>query len=357
MLRAAVPRHHLIVLAARSLLLVAALGSLQIKSQAHGQIRTPVPDAETDRLPRRIHLILKDGSYQIVTSYTVAGTIVHYVSAERGGAHEDIPLALVDLDATRRWEKQHTTPAEGAPPPALDPELVKEEEERAALTPSVEPDLLLPPEDALLALDFFEGTPELVPLAQSDGDLNHTTSHSIVKKAVNPRSASHQLVTLRGVKSYVQLHVETPDFYLRIDDGAQAASGGAPLVVDTHGASSTSINNQSVSAESRFVIVRADVRTDARVIASFSTSAARPGEDIVAMKFETLRGGHWRKLTPARPLEIGEYALVEVLTGKEFNLGVWDFGVHPTSAENRDALKPQPKRRPNLERRQRDTQP
>src|SRR5277367_1445842 len=123
------------------------------------QKTVPEPDANAARAPKRIHLILKDGSYQIVTSYTVAGKIVRYVSAERGGAQEDIPLELVDLDATHRWEKQHTTPAEGAPPPALDPELLKEEEERAALTPSVEPDLLLPQEDNLVALDFYQGTP------------------------------------------------------------------------------------------------------------------------------------------------------------------------------------------------------
>jgi hypothetical protein len=324
---------------------------------SHAQTSVPEPDATAARTPKRIHLILKDGSYQIVTSYTVSGKIVRYTSAERGGTQEEIPLELVDLDATHRWEQQHSTPAEGAPPPALDPELLKEEEERAALTPSVEPDLLLPQEDSFLALDFYHGTPELVPLVQSDGDLNHTTSHSIVKKIVNPRSASHQLVTLRGVKSFIQLHVDTPEFYLRVDDDSSVPTGGSPLVVDTHGASSAGINNQTASKDSRYVIVRADVRTDARVIASFSTSllgTTRQNEDIVETKSETLRGGHWIKLTPARPLEIGEYAIIEVLSDKEFNLGVWDFGIHPTAPDNRDALKPEPKRRPNLERRKPD---
>ncbi len=325
---------------------------------ALGQAQKPVPepDSSAARAPKRIHLILKDGSYQIVTSYTVAGKVVRYVSAERGGEQEEIPIELVDLDATHRWEKQHTVQEEGRPP-ALDPELLKEEEERAALTPSVEPDLLLPQEDLLLALDFFQGTPELVPLVQSDGELNHTTSHSIVKKIVNPRSAAHQLVTLRGVKSYIQLHVDEPEFYLRVGDDTQVATGGGPpLVVDTHGASSVKIDKDGDSEGSRYVIVRADVRTDARVIDSFSTQpgGARPGEDVVELKAETLRGGHWMKLTPSRPLEIGEYALVEVLSDKVFNVGVWDFGVHPTAPDNRDALKPEPRKRPNLERRKPD---
>ena len=62
------------------------------------------PDAAA---PHRTRLILKDGSYQIVMSYKIVGNVVRYVSAERGGAEEEIPLSLVDLDATHRWEAQH----------------------------------------------------------------------------------------------------------------------------------------------------------------------------------------------------------------------------------------------------------
>src|ERR1700736_1862581 len=133
----------------------------------------------TDVAPHRTRLILKDGSYQIVMSYRIAGNIVHYVSAERGGAEEEIPLSLVDLDATRRWEQQHAQPAQPAPtdpnnpqPPVIDTELLKEEADRAALTPEVAKDLRLPEEDSTLALDTYRGTPELVPLAQTDSDLH-----------------------------------------------------------------------------------------------------------------------------------------------------------------------------------------
>ena len=88
--------------------------------------------------PHRIHLILKDGSYQIIVSYQVSGSVVRYVSAERAGAQEEIPLDLVDLDATHKWEKAHAPAAEGdaaqGRPPVIDPQLLKEEEERTALT-------------------------------------------------------------------------------------------------------------------------------------------------------------------------------------------------------------------------------
>jgi hypothetical protein len=309
--------------------------------------------------PHRIHLILKDGSYQVVLSYQISGNLVRYLSAERGGAAEEIPLELVDLDATHKWEKAHAPVAEGdeqGRQPALDPELVKEEEERTALAPFVEPDLRLPLEDSVLAEDEYQGKPELVPLVQTDGDLNHTTSHSVLKKALNPRAASHQMVTLKGTKSYVQLHVDTPVFYLRIGEASAVSTGSAPLIVDTHGASSAARDPDAQSADSQYVVVRTDVRVDARLIASFNLAALEEGTaiaDVVPMKHETLRGGHWLKLTPEKPLDFGEYALLEVLSPKEINLGVWDFGVHPAAPENRDAIKPEPKKRLDLERRRR----
>ena len=306
--------------------------------------------------PHRIHLILKDGSYQVVVSYEVSGNLVRYISAERGGAQEEIPTELVDLEATRKWEKAHAPVAEGDQhrAPAIDPELEKEEEERNSLSPFVEPDLRLPQEDSVLVEDEYQGLPELVPLVQTDGDLNHTTSHSVLRKALNPKAASHQMVTLKGAKSYVQLHVDTPVFYLRI--GEAASTGSAPLVVDTHGASSTIKDADDHSAESQYVIVRTDVRVDARLIASFNPVAVdegRPVEDVIPMKSETLRGGHWLKLTAEKPLDFGEYVLLEVLSAREINTGVWDFGVHPAAPENRDVIKPEPKKRLDLERRRR----
>jgi hypothetical protein len=57
------------------------------------------------------------------------------------------------------------------------------------------------------------------------------------------------------------------------------------------------------------------------------------------------------KLTPQQPLDFGEYALMEVLSDKAVNLSVWDFGVHPVAAENRDVIKPEAKRPLTLERR------
>jgi hypothetical protein len=314
----------------------------------------------TDTAPHRTRLILKNGSYQIVMSYRIVGNVVHYISAERGGAEEEIPLSLVDLDATHRWEQQHTQTAptgdSGNPQaPPIDPELLKEEAERASLTPEVAKDLRLPEENSTLVLDTFRGTPELVPLAQTDSDLNRNTGHNLLKAAINPLSASHQIVQLKGETSPVQLHVKDPILYIRIGDESVGNTAGTPLTVDTHGATSHAQNEPGGgSPNSRYVIVRADVRTGARVIASFRIGVLGSGqhqEDVVETTSELLPGGHWLKITPKQPLDFGEFALMEVISDKAVNLGVWDFGVHPVAPENRDVIKPEPKRPVTLERR------
>jgi hypothetical protein len=338
-------------------------------AQAQPRPAQPLPDVSqtSPGAPHRTRLILKDGTYQIVMSYSVKGKIVTYVSAERGEA-EDLPTDLVDWNATHKWERDHSPLDEAnrdangvasrREAPAIDPELLKEEADRRALTPEVAPDLNLPDQDGVVALDYFQGTPELVPLVQTDGELNHTTGHNILKLAINPRAAQHQIVELKGEQSAVQMHVAQPVIYIRIGDDDIAARGGTPLTVDTHGASASTAAKSTPangSPESGYVMVRADIRTNARVLASFSigllNNSTTRQQDVVETTQELLPGGHWMKVTPTRPLDFGEYALMEILSAREINMGVWDFGVHPVAPENRDVIKPQPKRAVTLRHR------
>jgi hypothetical protein len=343
-------------IASSSIVGVVLLTGVALERPAMAQ-HTPIEAAGDPAVkpPHRTRLILKDGSYQVVMSYTVFGDRVRLVSAERSNDVEEIPLDLVDMAATKRWETDHAPADPNAPPrpaPAIDPELVKAEADRAALSPEVAPDLHLAPEDNLLALDTFQATPELVPLTQSSSDLNQQTGHSILKGIVNPRSAAHQIVQLKGEKAAVQLHVNDPELYIRIDDAMPLS--GTVLTVDTHGASTASGKDRTIQAND-FVIVRVDVRQDARVVASFSTDklgAQQRQEDVIETTTTVLPGGHWAKIVPRQPLLVGEYCLVEVLGPNQLNLGVWDFGIHPTAPENRDVLKPEKKRPIRLEKRQ-----
>ncbi|GAC1421940.1 MAG: hypothetical protein NVSMB62_17350 [Acidobacteriaceae bacterium] len=342
-----------------ALLQVTALAALLTGSPATAQAPRRSLDAAPSTAPHRTRLILKDGSWQVVMSYHLKGSMVSYVSAERG-ATEELPASLVDWDATHKWEQRHAASADtssdsGQSATTIDPELLKEEADRAALTPEVAPNLTLPEQDSVVALDQYRGTPELVPLIQSDGELNRTTGHSILKLNLNPRASSHTIVQLKGVESPIQFHVDTPVIYLRIGDDTASKPGGTPLTVDTHGtAAQASATPAGGSAASGYVIVRADVRTDARVLASFNLSGnttVQRQQDVIETTAEPLPGGHWMRITPRHPLDFGEYALMEVLSDREVNLGVWDFGVHPTAPENKDVLKPQVRKPITLEHR------
>ncbi len=328
------------------LLALACVAAILVPAPA--QLATRDGTATTQTQPvKRIRLYLKDGSYQLVTSYSIAGDRVRYVSAERDQT-EEVPLRLVDLDRTKTYDQTHGTNRAEAPTPVIDPELAKEEAERATLAPEVAPDLHLVPEDSVLAEDTYRSTPELVPLTQTDGQLLKSTGHDTSKGTVDPRSIAHGIVVLKGEKAAVQLHVDKPEFYLRLDD-AQMPGGGSALTVDTHGASARATKPSGQPND--YVVVRVDVRQDARVVASFNNALLGTGkrqDNVFETEGTVLPGAHWLKIIPHETLLIGEYALVEILGERTINLGVWDFGIHPTDPENRDIILPEPKRKPTL---------
>jgi hypothetical protein len=310
--------------------------------------------SQTDTAPRRIRLIMKDGSYQVVLSYRIVGNIVRYRSAERNGESEDIPVALVDLPATEKWVRDHSPNAvpDAQHEPVLSPELAKEEADRAARTPEIAPGLLLPEEDSVLVLDTFNGTPELVPLEQVGGDLNKETAHNVLKLAINPAASAHDILDIRGDRADVQVHVAMPVFYVRIGPDDEGDTGGSAITVDTHGAAGRAAPSGGAD-NSGYVVERLDMRSDTRQVDSFRIAllGEKPQPDVIEMNSGILPGGHWMKLTPAKPMEFGEYALVEVLSDHEVNLGVWDFGVHPGAKEDVEAIHPVSKRPITLEHR------
>jgi hypothetical protein len=325
--------------------------------QQHRPMDVPNP-AQSTQEPTRARLILKDGSYQLVFSYEVVGNVVRYRSAERDGAEEEIPLALVDIAATEKWKKDHEPGAreeQNSQPAVLSPELAKEEAARAELTPQVAPDLRLPQEDSVLALDTFRGAQELVPMPQAGSDLNKETAHGVLKGTINPASSPHRITDIPRERADVQLHVPDPVFYVHVNGGNDEAlvSSGGTFTVDTHGASGRATPSGG-DPNNGYVIERVDVRSDVRIVDSFRIGllgTGRPQGDVVETKGEVLPGSHWMKLTPLRPLDFGEYALIEVLGPSAVNLDVWDFGVHSDAQENIEAIHPEPKRAPTLERR------
>ena len=342
----------------RQLGLVLALATPSLAVAAIHAQRVALDPTAAPAPARRQRLYLKDGSYQLVMSYKVLRDRVRYISAERGGDTEEVPLELVDLPATKRWEQRQTLGSGADTGEALDPELAKEEADRAAITPVVaraeDGELRLPLEESVLVLDTFRGTPELVPLAQQSSELNKKTGHGIAKLALNPVSSPHAIVTLKGEASDVQVHVDQPEFYLRVGDAVDLPTGAGAITVDTHGASSGGKETTANTGSSRYVILRVDIRQDARVASSFRTDLLGRGalqDDLTETSVNTLPGGHWIKVVPKAGLLIGEYVLLEVLSDRDLNTGVWDFGVHPRAPENREAQLPVKPRAVRLGRR------
>lgn len=300
-------------------------------------------------------LILRDGSYQLVTKYEVVHDRVRYISAERGGEWEELPSSLVDWPATEKWAKDHAVGAANAPdvPPsaaeaaAIDKEEQAQRAEQAALTPQIAPGLRLPDSDGVWVMDTYQALPELVELLQDSGDVYENRTHNVLRAAIDPLAGTRQLIQIEGARAKVQFHVNQPVIYVSIDPDDKAGdlreAEPSAHVVDTHGAGSVKDKNSYSSSGSRYAIVKVVPKKNMRVIAAMNISMlgnVSESEQVVDTTAEVLPGRHWMKLTPKQPLSFGEYALMEILSPKDLNLSVWDFGVDPRAPESKNALTP-----------------
>jgi len=99
------------------------------------------------------------------------------------------------------------------------------------------------------------------------------------------------------------------------------------MTVDTGGAKDVAGRKHGAhSASSGFAIVHVDERNALRVVGAIhmsSTGAVSQSEDVIPAKVEVLPGKHWLKIAPEKPLLIGEYALVEIISASEINQSVW----------------------------------
>jgi hypothetical protein len=322
----------------------------QSQSQSAPPAKTPLPlKPDLPGMATNHRLILKDGTYQVVRKYEIVGDRVRYISVERGGEWEELPVDLVDWEATRKWERDHANQADEEASPAMKEaaEIDKEEaDERAAeqaRRPEVSKGLELPDEDGVFALDTFEGTPELVELLPVDLALNAKNKHGIA--TLNPLAGQKASLELEGQHAKVHLHVNDPAIYLSLegrDDAEQVVSHA--LTVQTSGAKEVANRKHGAhSATSGFAIVRADERKAVRIVGAVHvslTGAVTQDENVIPAKVEVLPGKHWLKITPNQTLTIGEYALVEILSASDINQSVWDFRVDPQLGDNPGSLGP-----------------
>lgn len=279
-------------------------------------------------------LILKDGSYQLVTKYEVKGSRVRYLSAERN-EWEEIPSDLIDWKATEAFAKDR---AAGKPVPEaveLDKELEADRAAEEANSPLVAPGLHLPDEGGVQLLDTFQGQPQLVEIDQNGGEVNKNMKGNILRAAINPLASSKQNIELSGQHARNQSHAALPSIYVNIESGGAAADMGSGHLKDDRPA-------DPELPWDRFKIVRMQLKGDKRIAGDIKIAVygkTKQEGNFVAATSQQLTGG-WVKVTPSAPLDPGEYALVETLGKEGINLYVWDFGVNPNAPANPLVTKP-----------------
>lgn len=293
-----------------------------------------VATAAQESPPQR--LILKDGSYQLVTKYEVKGDRVRYYSSERE-EWEELPNSLVDWPATEKYEKYRATP----PPEAV--ELDKEVDKVEAPLPEVAPGLRIPEETGVFLLDNFQGEPQLLEVNQTEGDVNRNTKVNIFKGTINPASGLKQTIELNGAHAAIQSHVDVPALYIKLEDSPPqpAAQAGSK-------ASSDPKKPQPPQPSfDRYYILHVDVKGNKRILGDVKrqvTGKISHEQHAVKTTTTNLAGG-WLKLTPTETLAPGEYALVEMAEKGAMNLYVWDFGINPKAPQNPNPWKPDRKPR------------
>src|SRR5262249_31321887 len=180
-------------------------------------------------------LILKDGSYQIVSKWEVRGNRVRYYSTERYD-WEEVPNSLVDWAATEKYNSEvvKRPKISSADVAAADAEEQAERAKGEAKTPTVAPGIKLPDTGGVFLLDSYHNQPALVELVQNGGELNKQTGKNIMRAIINPLpTGSRQSIELKGLKARVQTHNSFPNLYVDIDNSdsdndSEKASSPAP---------------------------------------------------------------------------------------------------------------------------------
>ena len=243
-------------------------------------------------------LYLKDGTYQLVTEYKVAGDRISFYSVDRED-WEEVPSSLVDLDKTKAEIKQRAEEIR-ADAAAQDAE---DKAERAArkevASVPVEPGVYLIEEQP-------QGLPKLTPLKVGESKLVDNKRRMLLKVITRmPLIAGKATLELDGPHSSQGTANRSPEFYFRL------------------------------SEDERFGIVRMGEHKGNRVVEKITIQPVinEPTQepDLVEIFRQQVADGLF-KIWPQKPLAPGEYAVVEYSADK-INMQVWDFFIAPGTGQ------------------------
>ncbi|MGQ9917563.1 MAG: hypothetical protein ACUVS7_09125 [Bryobacteraceae bacterium] len=246
---------------------------------------------------QQFRLYLKEGGWHMVREYQVLGDRVRYYSTERS-EWEEIPLELVDLKRTEAERKARIEEEKKQAELADAEEAFEREIARRIARIPVDPGLY-----------YFDGD-EVREIQRaglkSVASRKRTALKILVPVPVVPGKAS---LELPGRHAATAIAGERPEFYFRID------------------------------WTQTFVLARVKPKQkgDGRVVGILQTEPVTKMSffefDTVDIFKQQLRSDLF-KVWPAKPLEPGEYALVQYSEGEAVDAGeilVWDFRIVPAS--------------------------
>ena len=238
-----------------------------------------------------IRLYLKDGTYQVVREYAVQEDRVHYYSVERSD-WEDIPLALVDLKRTEGEIAERKATLEEESKVIAAEEKVEREQVREASRIPQDPGVY----------QLIDGKAlRILRLAESK---YHSNKRRSVLKALSPipMVSGKGTVEVDNPHSAYFVENDSPEFYIQL------------------------------SAEQQFGIIRLlpheDIRIAEKVTIMPVVKEAVEEPEVVEVFRRQLDQNGLYKIWPQKPLEPGEYAVVEFTPGK-LNMQIWDFAWTP----------------------------
>ena len=241
-------------------------------------------------LAANVRLYLKDGTNQIVREYQVQQDRVHYYSIERSD-WEDIPLELVDLKRTEAEIAEHKATVEEENKVVEAEEKVEREQKHEVSKIPQDPGVY----------QYIDGKLRILQLAESKVRTNKRRS---VLKALSPIPLVSGKATMEVDSAHANYFVEsnTPEFYIQLS--AEEQFGMIRL---------TPKENYRIAEKLTVVPVTKEVIEEPEEVEIFRTQAASNG---------------LYKIWPQKPLEPGEYAVVQGSPGK-MNMQIWDFAWIP----------------------------
>ena len=281
-----------------------------------GVARDSAADKTRDRLPRGQKLVLKDGNFQLVSSYERKGERVRYYSVERHD-WEELPAAMVDWEATAKEEAKDEKAAA-----ALIKKIHTQEEGQKTIAVMdvdaslpVAPGVFLPQGEGM----FLISGKTITSLQQAGSEIRTDRKRALAQViSPVPIIPSKRSIELPGVRATIRVRLAagSPEFYLR-EGAPDAEREGAIKKSGRPGESGPEV-----------VLVRATVKGGKRkleeVRSLFGQEMARDMKTVSLQRWEVAPAVY--RFTISEPLPPAEYALAEMLPDG-INLFVWDFGV------------------------------